>query len=118
MLICAIGGFRLHSPLLMPAFQVFAVPSFAQSSGAEGNRLTDARFVDGRYFSLSAWDSPAAMRAYAKSGAHARAVRASSWLGSGPFTFFTSLTPPTWEEALEKWRAEHAGALPSLAQSR
>lgn len=106
-ILVAIGGFRLHSPVLFPVFQLLAVPSFLQARNAPGNLLTDARYVDGRHFSLSAWSDPRSMRTYAQSGAHARALRASRWLGAGPFTFFTAQELPSWEQALETWRAEH-----------
>ncbi len=108
-LIVAIGGFRLRHPMLGPAFSFFAVPAFMQARRAPGNRFADARFVDGRHFSLSAWESPQAMRAYAVSGPHARAMRAASWLGSGPFARYTADAPPDWDEALAVWYAAHGG---------
>lgn len=106
-ILVAIGGFRLHSRLLSPVFQLVAVPSFMQAKHAPGNLLTDARFVDGRHFSLSAWSDPKSMRDYARSGAHLRALRASRWLGSGPFTFFTTEQLPNWDVALKRWRDDH-----------
>jgi hypothetical protein len=107
-LIVAIGGFRLHHWSLTPLFSAYAVPAFLQARNAPGNRFADARFVDGRHFSLSAWESPRAMRDYAISGRHARAMRAARWLGSGPFAHYASDAPPSWEEALAVWRAAHA----------
>jgi hypothetical protein len=100
-LLVAIGGFRLHHWALGPAFQFYAVPAFLQARSAPGNRFADARVVDGRHFSLSAWDSPQAMRAYATSGRHLRAMRAARWLGDGPFAQYTTDDLPTWEEALD-----------------
>jgi hypothetical protein len=106
--IIAIGGFRLHHWSLTPAFNFYAVPAFLQARRAPGNLFADARFVDGRHFSLSAWDSPRAMRDYAVSGRHARAMRAAAWLGSGPFAHYASDGLPNWDEALAVWRAAHA----------
>jgi hypothetical protein len=103
-----IGGFRLHHWSLTPLFSAYAVPAFLQARNAPGNRFADARFVDGRHFSLSAWESPRAMRDYATSARHARAMRAARWLGSGPFAHYVSDDLPTWEAALAVWRAAHA----------
>jgi hypothetical protein len=110
-LIVAIGGFRLRHWSLGPAFNFYAVPAFLEARRSPGNRFADARFVDGRHFSLSAWESPRAMRDYATSGRHARAMRAASWLGSGPFANYVSDDLPTWDEALAVWRAAHGTSM-------
>ncbi|MDJ1017878.1 MAG: hypothetical protein QNJ35_15325 [Paracoccaceae bacterium] len=114
----AIGGFRLRSPLLAPAFFWFAAPALSDARNAPGCVMADARAVYGRQFSLSVWESPAAMRAYAGSPRHARAMRAASWLGSGPFAHFATTEPVTWEEALEVWRMAHEPALSPAARAR
>ncbi|MEM1131177.1 MAG: hypothetical protein AAGH83_11750 [Pseudomonadota bacterium] len=104
----AIGGFRLRHPLLLPAFSAYAVASMRQARAAPGNVHAAARMADGRYFSLSVWDSPAAMRRFAQGGAHRRAMNAASWLGDGPFAHFKSAAIPEWDEALAEWRIHHA----------
>jgi hypothetical protein len=106
-LVIAIGGLRLRHWALAPAFNFYAVPAFLDARRAPGNRFADARFVDGRHFSLTAWESPRAMRDYALSPRHARAMRATSWLGAGPFAHYSSEHLPTWDEALAVWRAAH-----------
>lgn len=107
-MIIAIGGFRLHHWSLGPAFSFYAVPAFLEARRAPGNLFADSRVMDGRHFSLSAWESPRAMRDYATSGRHARAMRAAAWLGSGPFAHYVSDDVPTWEKALAVWCAAHA----------
>lgn len=102
----AVGGFRLHSPLLAPAFFVFAAPAFTQARRAPGCIMADVKTALGRQFSLSVWDSPRAMREYKDSGAHRRALRAARWLGDGPFARFTTRELPDWDTALAVWQEQ------------
>ena len=94
----SITGLVLHSPLQWPRFALHASASMVQARRAAGNRLAQARMIDGIHHTLSVWDSREAMKAYLKSGAHLQAMRAFSGIGLGKTYGFETDKPPDWSD--------------------
>jgi heme-degrading monooxygenase HmoA len=66
---------RIRSPRYLPAFLWHTLRSFIQARRAAGNiRATTKRAPDGAFWTLTAWESEAPMRAYRNSGAHRKAM--------------------------------------------
>lgn len=66
---------RIRSRRYLPPFIWHTFRSFIQARRAPGNlKATTKRAPDGAYWTLSAWESEASMRAYRNSGAHRKAM--------------------------------------------
>jgi hypothetical protein len=71
-----------------------------------------------QFWTLSAWEDEVALAAFVHGGSHARAVvDLQSRMGQTRFVRWTlpgSALPPTWDDALRRWRAAEAaeGASP------
>jgi hypothetical protein len=66
---------RLRSVRYLPPFLWHTLRSLRQAQRAPGNLSTKTRRApDGAYWTLTAWDAEAAMRAYRNSGAHKGAM--------------------------------------------
>lgn len=106
MYLVAIGGGepkrRWH---LLPFFILtqFAMRQARRASGCVSARVFER---DGAYFSITVWDSPAAMKRYATTGAHAWAMKASPYLVAW-FIFHhyqTEDTRPRIRDAYALWQ--------------
>ncbi|MEM7188312.1 MAG: hypothetical protein AAF439_01755 [Pseudomonadota bacterium] len=103
-MLIAIGGIVIKSLLHRPAFFWYAAPALWQAKSAPGCLFSDVRGVRGVQFSLTAWESTAAMKAYAHSEPHAVAMRRTEALSSfGAFHHYQSDALSDWEEALARW---------------
>lgn len=116
-MLVSIGGLKVKSVFHAPYFFLLAAPSLRQAQEADGNLFSQVKGAQGRQFSLTAWESPAAMKVYAKSGAHARAMAAAARVASdGYFHFYHSDALPDWGDALARWYAnEPEGGSPPFA---
>lgn len=103
----SITGLVLHSPLHWPRFALHAGSSMVQARRAPGNRMAEARMIDGVHHTLSVWDSRDAMLAYLRSGAHLAAIRAFDGIGHGKTYGYQTETPPEWEDIPRLYR-QHA----------
>ena len=102
----AIGGIAVKNRFRSLEFSRYVGPSLRQARMAEGCLFAAVRPHDGRYFSFTAWDSPAAMKRYARSGPHRRAMARASVLSSDSrFHHFHADELPDWSEALDRWHA-------------
>jgi hypothetical protein len=99
----AIGAVRPY-PLALPLFITHAVASLKAAQKADGCIWAGTNSARGLAFSLSVWDSPAAMRRYAASAPHARAMRWSRLTGEVTrFHHFACDEVPSWAEAIGRW---------------
>jgi len=74
---------RLRNALVLPAFAWSTVRTFRDAQRAEGNVLTMGR-SDGWlvFWTLTGWTSEAALRAWVRSGLHAKVMkRTREWFG-------------------------------------
>ncbi|MDJ0824889.1 MAG: hypothetical protein QNJ16_05235 [Rhodobacter sp.] len=92
--------------LRLVEFSLYIAPSLRQARRAQGCLFAEVRPADGRYFSLTAWESPAAMKRYARSWPHRIAMaRAAVLATESRFHHFHAEGPPDWTDALARWRA-------------
>jgi len=113
--LAAIGCAAPRNWLLRPVFTLFAATSFQQAGRAKGCVLAQTQARDGVFFSLTVWEGPAAMKRFATSAAHGRAMRLARWYAKvSSFHHFACDAPPSWEAALDEWHAAHVpeGAAP------
>jgi quinol monooxygenase YgiN len=111
MVYVSITGLKLHAWYLWPAFAWHAVRSMRQARAASGNRLAQARTINGIHHTLSVWDDEAAMHAYRVSGAHRAAMRAFPHLATGTTVGFRTDATPAWSEVHEIWRTHAENGL-------
>ena len=109
MYLAAIVGTRLKTWRKAPVFFWHSLRSLQQARQAPGQIWAGITARDGVLFSLTVWDSPAAMRAYALTGAHLAAMKAAPRLvKTVRLHHFPCASIPDWNEALDRWRrAEH-----------
>ncbi len=102
----AIGGIAVKNRFRLLEFSLYVGPSLRQARMAEGCLFAAVRPYAGRYFSLTAWASPAAMKRYAQSGPHRCAMARVSVLSTDSrFHHFHADEIPDWPEALDRWHA-------------
>lgn len=94
---------RLRSPLYLPAFFWYAIQSSAQAKRASGNlRTATRRQARNVFWTLTVWESEAAMRVYMTSGAHREAMpKLAQWCDEASVTHWhqDNIELPTWAEA-------------------
>ncbi len=102
----SITGLSLKRPWHAPGFWLHAVAAMAQARRAPGCLSADARTVEGVHHTLSVWTDRAAMLAYLRVGAHARAMRLFPVIATGRTVGFTATQAPDWPQAVAIWRAQ------------
>jgi hypothetical protein len=109
--LAAIGGLRIRGLHLAPEFYLFASMALRQARKDPACQYATAFKRDGLDFSLTLWDSPAAMKRYAQTGAHARLLgRADRLAEVFYFHHFACETPPSEKEAHARWLAHGSSA--------
>lgn len=107
--LAVIGGLRVKSALRWPEFFLLTMGSLVQARRAPGVLSAQVFPEEEGFFSLSVWESPAAMKRYATSGAHGRAMRRSARVAVVfPFHHFPCDDIPTPQQAVQLWRAREA----------
>ncbi len=101
-----VTGLRLRGAWAAPVFWWHAIPCFRQAQAAPGCLRAQARTVGDRHHTVTVWESPAAARAYAQSGAHAKAMMVFDRIATGRITGFAATEPPDWDTALARWAAD------------
>ena len=105
MALIAIGGIVVTHPLKRIEFSLYILPALRQARSADGNRFAAVTARHGVHFSLTAWDSPAAMKRYARSRPHRLAMlRAPRLADFSQFHHWHADAMPDWEEAIDRWR--------------
>ena len=114
-MLIAVGRLELRPEANRLWFGILTWLALRQALRAPGCRHATARSENDRvYWSLSAWQTAEAMRAYRNSGAHQRAMRAFARRSTGRFVHWQAESVPDWPEAMR--RAEAAdSAQPSTA---
>lgn len=104
--LASIGGLRLRGMRFAPEFYLFASMALRQAQ-RDASCLSASTFQrKGLDFSLTVWESPAAMKTYALSGAHARLLgRADRLAEVFHFHHFHCDAAPSQDEAYVRWRA-------------
>ena len=94
---------RLRSLRYLPPFLWHTLRSLLQAKRAPGNLSAKTRrAADGAFWTLTAWDAAAAMRAYRNSGAHKRAMpKLLEWCDEASIGHWEQepAEPPDWREA-------------------
>ena len=104
-MLIAIGALKTKGPLGFLRFAFHAPRAMRQARSAPACLFADARREDGLFFSLTAWEDEAALLAYSRSGDHFKAMRAMGRIGENRgFHRYLSSEPPTWPDALARWR--------------
>ncbi|MEM8919841.1 MAG: hypothetical protein AAGB25_00635 [Pseudomonadota bacterium] len=115
----AIGGIRSRGGLKLAEFQVRAFLSLRQARKADGNLHAAVAIRHGLHFSLSVWDTPAAMKRYAASGAHLKTMtRAPAITTESEFHHFICERIPTWDDALREWLTNSALGAKTVAAEK
>ncbi|MCC5986879.1 MAG: hypothetical protein JJT95_04300 [Pararhodobacter sp.] len=105
--IVAVGRITLRPDASRLRFFMLTLLSILQAKRAPGNIHVSTHAAGGAHFSMSAWRSDEAMRAFAQRGAHLRAMRAITALAlEGEFRHWRSAKVPSWPEALARFHAE------------
>ena len=101
--LAAIGAVRIK-PWVAPLFYLHAGRALKAARHAKGCIYAGTRLHEGKAFSLSVWDSPADMKAYAMGSVHKTAVNW-AWLTATTLRFchFPTDGRPSWDEAIERW---------------
>jgi hypothetical protein len=108
-LLIAVGRLTLRPGASRLRFVVYTLISLWQARRAAGCVHASTNGADGAHYSLSVWRSGAAMRGFARSGAHARAMRAARALaGEAEFVHWSAATVPDWPAAIERFHALRA----------
>lgn len=124
MALISVTRLRLRSPLYLPAFFGYAIPSTAQAKRAPGNLNTRTRRrAKNAFWTLTVWESETAMRAYMNSGSHRQAMpKLAQWCDEASVVHWQqdNMELPTWQEAEQ--RMVQAGRItqlphPSAAQA-
>jgi Domain of unknown function (DUF3291) len=122
-ILISVTRLRVRSPLFMPQFFWYTFKSArqaARASGFLGGRvLTNPHKV---FWTLTAWESEAAMNAYRTHAAHRAAMpKLLHWCDEAAVVHWTQETPelPTWNDAYERMTATGRASKvnhPSVAQ--
>lgn len=102
----SVTGLRVKSLRHLPRFWWHALRSFRQAQKADGVLSVAVRNVDGVQHTLTCWPSRKQMLMFMRSGAHLQAIRAFRDIATGSTIGFEADTPPSWEAAIAKWKAE------------
>ncbi len=109
MVFVSLTRLRLRSVRFLPAFAWDGVQSQRQVRRADGfvtgKLLSDRSWT---FWTMTAWDSQASMRAYMTTGAHKRAMpKLMEWCDEASVAHWEQDGPtlPTWEEADRRMRA-------------
>ncbi|WP_263373443.1 DUF3291 domain-containing protein [Granulicella aggregans] len=110
MVFVSLTRLRVRSVWFMPGFFLYAIRSERQVRGAAGF-LTGALLPDRdkTFWTMTAWDSEASMRAYMISGAHKAAMpKLLHWCDEASVAHWMQEadTLPSWEQADERMRTE------------
>ena len=101
----SITGLKVKSFLHTLTFWRYAIPSFMQAEKAPGNLHASTKTIEGIHYTVTAWKSKAAMKAYIYSGVHAKAIRKFPKIATGKTFGFDSETIPSWSEIPSLWKA-------------
>lgn len=113
MVFVSLTRLRVRSLRFMPLFAIYAVRSRRQVSKAPGF-LNGALLADRKwtFWTLTAWENEAAMRAYMTSGAHKQAMpRLMQWCDEASVAHWAQENEvlPSWKEA--DWRMREQGRI-------
>jgi len=104
MVYVSITGLRLKGFHHAPLFAWHAVASMRQAVASEGNLLAEARKINGVHHTLTVWRDEAAMRRFAVSGPHLKAMRAFPKIATGSTLGYPAERAPDWSEVHDIWR--------------
>ncbi len=110
MVFVSLTRLRVRALRFLPLFAIHAVRSRRQASKAagflNGSLLADRKWT---FWTLTAWESEAAMRAYMVSGPHKQAMpKLMNWCDEASVAHWTQENPvlPTWKEADRRMREQ------------
>lgn len=105
----SITRLRLRSPLYLPLFLRYAVPSFQESAAASGNLFTQTRRQKLTIFwTFTVWEDEASMRRYIVSGTHRQAMpKLAQWCNEASTVHWLQASSelPPWEEIQQRMTA-------------
>lgn len=105
----AVGRITLRPRASRLRFLLHTLRSLWQAKRAAGCVHAATNGADGAHYSLSVWQSEAAMRAFARSGAHLRAMKVARLIAEeADFCHWYADTVPDWPEALSRFHALRA----------
>jgi hypothetical protein len=105
----AVGGGQPKRRWHLIPFQFYTSRALSQARKAPGNVFAGVIRRRGCYLSVSVWETPADMKRYARSGAHATAHKASAWLVAWfRFHHYQTDEIPTIRAASDVWVAREA----------
>lgn len=104
----SITRLRIRSWRFMPAFYLWTMRSMKQARVTNGFRggftLVDRRRT---FWTLTGWESEAAMKAYRGSGAHREAMsKLPNWCDEASVAHWNADTLPSWVEGWERMQKE------------
>ena len=103
--IVAIASLRPRPGVRFAGLALLSALSLVQARLSPGCLLARAFPSDGRLLSMTVWDSPAAMKRFARSGPHRLAMRLSGRLAVvDRFVHYQTASLPTVEEGRMRWR--------------
>lgn len=100
----SIGGVEVKSLLELPRFFLLTYAARKAALETEGCQAVHLFRNGRRFFAMSVWDSPVAMKTYARSGVHARLQNEDSLMFGSLFnTVLQTEAEPTKDQAVAHW---------------
>ena len=99
----SITGFRAKSIFHVPVFVWHALRSMAQAQRDPSCRFASAKLINGVAHTVTVWDSRPSMVAFMTKGAHRKAMRAFSRIGTGYGFGYDGDNAPPWDKVHKLW---------------
>ena len=100
----SITGLELKSWRHIFRFGWHTMRSFQQAKKAEGNISAALNSINRVKHTRTVWENEAAMRAFAYSGAHRKAIAAFPAIATGKTFGYETEAVPDWDEVHDLWR--------------
>jgi len=94
----SITGLKLRHPLHAPVFWMHAVRCMILARQTPGNLGADTRTIENVHYTVSAWESPASMRAFIKAPLHIKAMEVYPRIATGKVLSLMSHELPEWSD--------------------
>ncbi|MEL7215072.1 MAG: hypothetical protein AAGJ96_03935 [Pseudomonadota bacterium] len=105
-MLVAVGGVRFKGAWATAPFYLLAAPSLMQARRTVGCVFAETTTETGVVFSITGWDSPAAMKRYARAWPHRLAAWSTPYLtASDRFFHFYAAERPSLAEAISRWHS-------------
>ena len=109
----SITGLQLRSVWYFPRFIWLSMRALRQARATDGNISAELNTIEGVYHTLTVWHSKEAMRRFAYSGVHQRAISVFPSIATGKVFGYEAEHVPDWREARELWQKHGREVMPA-----